>query len=345
MPEISVVIPSYNHDCYILHAVNSVLGQSFADLELIVVDDGSTDRTLETLSTVVDQRMKVLSQTNLGAHVAVNQGLHLATGKYISILNSDDYYHPDRLRLMADVLDKDPRIGLVSSHIEIVNDSDQVIGIKHDYEDCEPWLLDHPELSFRSSKDFMDAILTENYLASTSNFFFSHSWLEKVGEFRPLRFTHDWDFALRMAKFADLAVIKKPLLSYRVHSENTIRSDHFTMIFEICWILAVHLPDFITGSAFYEKTAPEIRIEQLLHSIYTYNCDRVLNVMLLLDLNNDHQHAMNLLNPADPEREMLIKYIQKSVSQTPVNPVNKLPASRLSTLKATAARIIRHLRS
>ena len=275
MPEISVIIPSYNHDCYILHTVNSVFEQTFSDLELIVVDDGSTDQTLKTLSTVTDPRMKVISQSNHGAHAAVNQGLQHATGKYLSILNSDDYYHPERLGLMDSILDQNPGIGLVCSHIEIVNDSDQVIGIKHDYQDCEPWLLANPELSFRSSKDLKDAIHTENYLASSSNFFFSRSWLEKVGEFRPLQFTHDWDFALRMVRFSELALINKPLLSYRVHSENTIRSDFFTMIFEICWILAVHMPDFVSGPSFFEKTAPEIRIEQLLHSLYSYNCDRV----------------------------------------------------------------------
>ncbi len=121
MPEISVIIPSYNHDCYILHAVNSVLDQTFSNLELIVVDDGSTDQTLKTLSTVTDPRLKVISQSNQGAHAAVNQGLQHASGKYLSILNSDDYYHPERLGLMAPILDQNPGIGLVCSHIEIVN--------------------------------------------------------------------------------------------------------------------------------------------------------------------------------------------------------------------------------
>ncbi len=202
----------------------------------------------------------------------------------------------------------------------------------------------NPELSFRSSKDLIDTIHTENYLASSSNFFFSRSWLEKVGEFRPLQFTHDWDFALRMVRFAELALINKPLLSYRVHSENTIRSDHFTMIFEICWILAVHMPDFVMDASFFEKAAPEIRIEQLLHSIYTYNCDRVLNVMLLLNLHRNPEHAMRLLEPSNPEREMFISYIQKSAYPTANSSEKMISVSPFSRMKASAVRLFRQFK-
>src|SRR3972149_549215 len=104
MPEISVIILSYNHAAYIGHAVESVFAQSNTNFELIVVDDGSTDNSLEVLTGFSDPRLKVLTQSNQGTHATINRGLHEATGKYLAILNSDDLYHPDRLTKILEVL-------------------------------------------------------------------------------------------------------------------------------------------------------------------------------------------------------------------------------------------------
>ena len=101
MPLVSVVIPSFNHARFIGSAVRSVLGQSLSDLELIVVDDGSTDNSLEILGGFSDPRLKVYPQANAGAHAAINRGLELASGVYLSILNSDDLYHRERLENLA----------------------------------------------------------------------------------------------------------------------------------------------------------------------------------------------------------------------------------------------------
>jgi glycosyltransferase involved in cell wall biosynthesis len=105
--DISVVIPSYNHARFIIQAVESVLNQSHKNWELILVDDGSTDSTRE----ILDQRyrdhkqIQLVYQTNHGAHHALNQGIALAKGRYVSILNSDDVYHPDRLKTLLTYCD------------------------------------------------------------------------------------------------------------------------------------------------------------------------------------------------------------------------------------------------
>ncbi|MFC2055915.1 hypothetical protein ACFLV7_16710, partial [Chloroflexota bacterium] len=75
-----------------------------------------------------------------------------------------------------------------------------------------------------------------------------------AGEFLPLRYAHDWDFALRMARVAQMVLLPEPLVNYRVHDENTIREDQPAMIFEICWILAVHLPDHMEDAGFFTAT-------------------------------------------------------------------------------------------
>jgi len=95
--KISVIIPAYNHEKYITEAISSVLNQSYHDLEIIIINDGSTDSTEQRILSIHDQRIQYVSQKNSGAHSAINRGISLAQGEYITILNSDDLYLPQRL--------------------------------------------------------------------------------------------------------------------------------------------------------------------------------------------------------------------------------------------------------
>lgn len=319
MPKVSVVIPSYNHAHFIGEAVQSVLNQTEPDLEVIIVDDGSTDESLEVLSSFSDRRVRVISQTNRGAHAAINRGLGESSGKFLAILNSDDAYDPLRLEKAIRVLEKKPQVGLVGSYIEIVDDQNRPLGIKHGYRDCSPWLLEVPERSFRAGSDLRLALLTENYWATTSNYVFPRSWYDLVGELRPLRYAHDWDFALRMANVAEIELLPEPLLRYRVHQSNTIRENYIAMIFEICWCLAVHLPTHSAQMKFFNDSNKPILIDRLLYSIYTYHLDRVLSVMLLQKLDENLEDAMDLLNPEDPARQKYLSFIQRIVNQQSEN--------------------------
>jgi GT2 family glycosyltransferase len=316
MPKVSVVMPSYNHAPFIAEAVQSVLAQSVSDLELIVVDDGSTDESLQILDGFTDPRLRVIAQANRGAHAAFNRGLAETTGTYIALLNSDDAYHPQRLEKMLSVLETNPEVGLASSYIEVVDAQGKPLGVKHGYYDLEPWLLEFPERSFRAGADLRGALLTENYLATTSNYVFARRWYEQIGGFRPLRYTHDWDFALRMVRVARLVIVPEPLLRYRVHGHNTIRENRAAMIFEICWILAVHLPQHMADTWFGELPLSQ-RIDQLLHSIYTYGCDRVLNVMLLQGLAENEPAALQLLETNDPSRIKYLEFIERHLPSKP----------------------------
>ncbi len=97
-PEISVVIPAYNVAKYIVDSITSVVNQSFTNWELIVIDDGSTDTTAEIIKPFLsDQRIKLISQHNKGVSVARNAGIRMATGKFITFLDADDYYLPTNL--------------------------------------------------------------------------------------------------------------------------------------------------------------------------------------------------------------------------------------------------------
>lgn len=317
MPEVSVIIPSYNHARFLREAVDSVLQQTLADLELVVVDDGSQDQSLDILRGYADARLRVIAQENRGAHAAINRGIEISTGTYIAILNSDDVYAPERLAKMAACLRENPGAGLAASHIQVIDPGGARLGVKHGFYDLEPWPLAHPEKSFRSGNDSYAPLLTENYLATTSNYFFERNLIERIGGFRPLRYAHDWDFALRAAEHSRgrLALLPEPLLNYRIHPQNTIRENKAAMIFEICWILAVHLPGGMQLLASQEDDFPEV-YARLLNSVYCYRCEPVLIGLFSLGLAHDQDRALQLLDRGNPLRLESLSFIEHTLQDT-----------------------------
>lgn len=315
MPKVSVIIPSYNHARFIGEAVESVLGQSETDIELIVVDDGSTDETLSILEKFSDPRLRVIPQEHRGAHAAINHGLRISRGRYLAILNSDDIYHPHRLKKLLAVLEEEEDIGLIGSFIEVIDEKGQHLGTKHGYRDLEPWKLLDADRGFRTTDDARGVLLTENFYATTSNFVLRRTLYERVGEFRPLRYTHDWDFLLRSALVTRLEMFPEPLLKYRLHARNTIRENVVGMVFEICWCLAVHLPQHVMDTRWFEREPPACRVERLLHSIYTFQCDLVLAVMLLRRLQGGMDWALGLLDPDNPERTVYLGFIKECLQR------------------------------
>lgn len=97
MTKISVILPVYNSQKFIKQAIESVLGQTFTDFELIIVNDGSTDSTLEIISDFKDKRIRLISQQNQGPGAARNNALKVAEGDYVMFLDSDDWYSKDAL--------------------------------------------------------------------------------------------------------------------------------------------------------------------------------------------------------------------------------------------------------
>lgn len=121
-PRVSVVVPVFNRQDYIGSAIESVLAQSFADFELLVVDDGSTDRTPEIVQSYRDPRIRLISHPhNLGIPTSRNRGLESARGEYIATLDSDDWAHPQRLQRQVAFLDSHPEHALVGSWIGRIN--------------------------------------------------------------------------------------------------------------------------------------------------------------------------------------------------------------------------------
>ncbi len=148
---VSVIIAVFQGERYILGAVRSVLAQTHKNLEVWIVDDGSTDQTARLLATVADPRVHVLRQPNGGAAAARNLGLAHATGEYIAFLDHDDRWFPEKIATELAVLRSAPNpVGLTYSWYYAVDDNDRLL---------------HAYLSTRFSGNVFDALLeNDNFM-------------------------------------------------------------------------------------------------------------------------------------------------------------------------------------
>jgi glycosyltransferase involved in cell wall biosynthesis len=218
-PKIACIIPSYNHARYILEAIESVLRQSLPPDRLIIIDDGSSDNSVERIRTINDPKICLVEQENQGTHAALNRGLALADqSDFIAILNSDDRYHQARFAKCAAYLERNPGIQLVCTRVRVMDQSGVPLGGK----DGKQRSLDRIWAHLRKPENLVPALGYGNFTKTTSNFFFRSG---AIREFRPYRYAHDYFAALMLALEQTLGLIHEELLDYRIHSTNTIKAE------------------------------------------------------------------------------------------------------------------------
>ena len=220
-PKVSVVIPAYNHERFITTTVDSVLGQSHEHVELIVIDDGSTDRTGAILKGVGDPRLTYVHQENQDAYNALNRGLSMVTGDFVAILNSDDVFAPDRLRRLLQVQSETGAQCLFTDVVPIDDEGRELLDPDFGW---NIWHQKNRQFYF-SCRDLYTAFLKGNFMVTTSNLFLTRAAVLKVGPFAPIRYLHDYDFIFRtMLAFPGqvLYLDQEQLLYYRIHGGNTL---------------------------------------------------------------------------------------------------------------------------
>ncbi len=236
-PAISVLIPSYNHAAFLREAIDSVLRQSFSDFELIIIDDASSDISSEIIESYRDARIRARHhQRNQGAHATLNEALNLARGRYLSILNSDDRYHPERLQRLFDACERHG-FGLVASQVRPIDADSSPLT------DSNDWLKHYQGLLaiHEEHRDLLATLCAGNALITTSNFFFRRQLHEDIGGFADWRYVHDYDFALKAARHASgAALLNDILLDYRLHATNTIDEAPVDAINETIDLLESH---------------------------------------------------------------------------------------------------------
>jgi glycosyltransferase involved in cell wall biosynthesis len=202
MSEVAVLMAVHNGLPYLPAAVDSIVAQTLRDWKLVVVDDGSTDGSLDYLRGLDDSRIHVISQANQGLGLALNTGLAASDAPLVARMDADDIAHPTRLAEQVAFLRCHPDVGLLGTQIERLGarriGSASVVATSHrsivrDLLDGKPAIY-HPTIMFRT--DIARGI--------------GGYWSKVLGE--------EWDFFLRMADRAALANLDRVLLSYRIHT-------------------------------------------------------------------------------------------------------------------------------
>ena len=218
MKQISVVIPLYNHAAFIADAIRSVLAQTRAVDKIVIVDDGSTDDSVEIVRTFAEPRIELYTQPNAGAHIALNRGIEKTAGcDYVAILNSDDVFAPERISKCAAFLDETPAIDVVATRLKLIDSSGSEIAFS---DPSAKWFA--TAWSVRASQlDLVEQLGVANFISSTSNLTGRRTYFVEH-PFRHYRYVHDYFFVVDCALHGRLAVLDDALFSYRMHSGNTI---------------------------------------------------------------------------------------------------------------------------
>lgn len=203
---VSVIIPTYNRGWIVRDAIDSALGQTYADFELVVVDDGSTDRTPQILD-AYGERLRVIRQTNRGVSAARNRGIGASSGPLIALLDSDDIWLPGKLSVQVDFFKKNPA-ALICQTEEI-------------------WIRNglrvNPGKRHRKSSGMIFERSLELCLVSPSAVMFRRTLLEKVGLFdESLPACEDYDLWLRVGCRFPVHLIDKPLTIKRGGHEDQL---------------------------------------------------------------------------------------------------------------------------
>ena len=202
--KISVIVPAYNAEKYIKEAVDSILNQTFADFECIVINDGSNDTTLSILQAYNDSRLKIISRENRGLVATLNEGLDIAQGEYIARMDADDISLPTRFEKQVEFLDNNVDYVVVGTNIARCDKDGnfvknwcypkEVIG---NIQTMQCPTVAHPSAMIRASA------------------------IHNVGGYRPYFWgSEDADFWWRLEEVGKIYCLQEPLLKYRWHGEN-----------------------------------------------------------------------------------------------------------------------------
>jgi glycosyltransferase involved in cell wall biosynthesis len=209
-PRVSVILCAFNNEATIAQSVDGILGQSYTDFELIVIDDASTDRTPEVLAGYADPRLiRVRNASNLGPYRSANKGLKLARGEYIARHDADDVSLPDRFRLQVARMDESPELALLGTSYRVIGRTGQIL---------ETSLLPTQDRELRERQSRGNVFLHGTVMMRRSA-------IERAGGYREyFPVSQDYDLFLRLSELGEIANLAEPLYLFRFHSESITRN-------------------------------------------------------------------------------------------------------------------------
>lgn len=211
--KVSICIPVYNGENTIQHTIDSVLNQTYKNIEVVICDNQSTDSTVEKIKQYQDERICFYqNDENLGMAGNWNECLKRTTGEYVHFLCADDYIMPDCIAKKVNVLNSNSEVIMVSSATDIVNESGKLVMRRVRQKHFV--ILDGFKLAKKS-------LHRGNLFGEPSNIMFRKKALEKAGFFPTNSFyTTDWELWVKLAVLGKVAYLKEPLTVYRISPNN-----------------------------------------------------------------------------------------------------------------------------
>lgn len=207
VPKVSVIIPNFNYGKYISIAIESVLSQTHPNVEVIVVDDGSTDESISILGRY-GSKLLVIQQRNQGVSIARNNGVAASSGDYVAFLDADDVWLPEKIEMQLRKFDVDRAVGLVHCAMRHIDPDGNVCG---------------------SNNEGLEGNVADEFLkfergvivGAGSTAVVPRKIFDEIGGFDPRQSTSaDWDFGYRVATKYKIAFVPEYLVHYRIHNSN-----------------------------------------------------------------------------------------------------------------------------
>jgi glycosyltransferase involved in cell wall biosynthesis len=224
---VTVIIPTHNYAEYLSEALESVLAQDYSPLQIIVIDDGSTDETSAVVERYIQRGVEYVYQENSGPGPARNEGIRRARGSVVAFLDADDTWLPDKISLQIAHLRAHPELGLVGSAGFDCDRTNRPTGVR-----VAPAI--EAEMAF-------ERLLVRNFV-QPSGAIVPKPCLDAVGGFKSMRFGEDWDLWLRIAQRYPIGFVQKPLFRRREHPANLSFEVGKRLLASYEAIAASHLP-------------------------------------------------------------------------------------------------------
>ena len=220
---VSVIIPSYNCLAYLPKAINSIFEQDRSDVEIIIVNDNSSDETAQYLESLTQQQpcVKVITTSGLGASGARNTAIEQAEGAYIAFLDADDYWYPGKLSAQLALHEADPTVAMSFTNYDHMNEQYQYIV------DCFGYWNQFTDVTTSSNyiKQPLAQVLAHN-VVGTSTVMVKASVFETVGLFDvDMSYCEDWQLWLKICEHFEVAVLTKSYTGYLMRSDSLTQTD------------------------------------------------------------------------------------------------------------------------
>ena len=198
---VSIILPAYNASLTIRDTIKSILNQSFKDFELIIINDGSTDGTVEVLRKFTDDRIRLFNFKNRGLPESRNRGIKKAKGKYISFIDADDMWVQQKLEFQYNALLSNPDCDVAYSWTLFIDESGTIL---------------HPLRTTKYNGYVFEHLICSNFIGSGSNILATRGAIKKTGYFNTeYKSSEDWDYYLRLSKSFKFVYVPKFQILYR----------------------------------------------------------------------------------------------------------------------------------